>query len=452
MFESLHIKFIDHNKVRSLFTKGDLVVVGISGGMDSVVLTHLLKVCGQTIVLAHCNFNLRGPESLRDEQFVRTLAAQWDIPLFVESYDTGTYAHHHKLSIQVAARRLRYDFFERLRLQLVKPGQRGLIATAHHANDSVETMLINLFRGTGIDGLTGISSKNGHIIRPLLFATRAQIENYAQVNELSWVEDSSNDKEDYARNFIRHSILPAVAAHYPAVIGNMLGTAQKMRDAAGLYHQQVALELKRLVEYRDGAEQVPVLKLKKAPYHATLTWEWIKEKGFTEAQLKEVLKLMDADTGSYVRSASHRILHNRGWLVLAPLAEVPQQLVIIDQLPATIAFAGGRQLLVDGAAAYDAAAGIGKLPSNEARVDAGKVQLPLILRPWKQGDYFYPLGMAKKKKLARFLIDTKRSTLEKEQVWVLESGKRIIWVIGHRIDDRFKLTDNTREALTLKVV
>jgi tRNA(Ile)-lysidine synthase len=435
-----------------LLEPADTVIIAISGGMDSVVLAHLLYNHKQPLVLAHCNFQLRGNESLRDEQFVRDLAEKWQLPLLVETYDTEAYAIKHKLSTQVAARQLRYDFFERLRSQLSAKGKRVWIATAHHANDAAETLLINLFRGTGIDGLKGIPVKNRFIIRPLLFAYREQIESYARENGLSWVEDSSNAKENYARNLIRHSVLPVVQKMYPQVIQNLLGTMEKMREAAAIYHQMIERRLKRMVVTDGNIQKVPALKLAKATERNTLIWEWIKNFGFTEGQVGEVVKLLDAENGSYMVSTGFRVLRNRGWLIISPLDELNKAPVMIADLPANEMFAENTRLKLGSPVLVVKEMVIPALPENEAWIDAGKVLFPLILRPWKAGDYFYPLGMAKKKKVARFLIDKKLSPDEKQHTWVLESDKRIIWVVGYRMDDRFKITGKTKEVVKMKVV
>jgi tRNA(Ile)-lysidine synthase len=441
---SLIEQFEFENISYTLFHKQHLIIIAISGGLDSVVLTHLLKSIGQPIMLAHCNFQLRGAESERDEAYVRTLASEWKIPLHIRRFDTKAYAHEQKVGIQVAARQLRYDFFEALRQQFADQGRQVLIATAHHANDHVETVLMHLFRGTGIDGLRGIPKQNGYIIRPLLFAKRQALEDYAMENQLSWVEDSSNEKEDYTRNYIRHTVIPAVEKQFPALVENIQASSLIFRDVSALYHEAVANRLKKLVTKENGLEKVPVLKLIKMDQANTILFEWMKGYGFTQGQTGEVMKLTNAANGSYVASATHRIIRNRAWLIMAPLLETSTPLQIIEELSFTVSLANGHLLKIQQPQPYASAAGIPKLPVNEIWVDASKISLPLIIRSWKQGDYFYPLGMRKKKKIARFLIDSKVSPLEKEKIMVLESKGRIIWVMGHRMDDRFKILPVTK--------
>jgi tRNA(Ile)-lysidine synthase len=443
--------FLTWSRSKQLFTQVDKIIVAISGGLDSIVLTHLFNSIQQPVVLAHCNFQLRGDESHRDEQFVRDLAEKWKLPLQVEQYDTEAYASEKKVSIQVAARQLRYDFFERLRMQLASPGKRVLIATAHHANDAVETMLLHLFRGTGIDGLRGIPVKNGPVIRPLLFATRQDIERYAGICQLSWVEDSSNLKEDYARNYIRHTIIPAINGQFPTVINNLVGTIEKMNDAAGLYHEMVDIRLKKMVVLEGEIQKIPVKKLEKIHYSNTLLWEWIKPFGFSDGQVGEVLKLCTAGNGSYIASASHRIIRNRAWLLLVPATtEKEAPFIVMDELPVKVKFGNGMLMDVKNANFIPSLHAVSKQP-NEVHIDAGLIKFPLILRPWKPGDYFYPLGMVKKKKVARFLIDQKVSPLDKGNTWVLESDRRIIWLVGYRIDDRFKITNKTASVISITV-
>jgi tRNA(Ile)-lysidine synthase len=446
---SLIEKFKSESVSQSLFNKSQLVIVAISGGLDSVVLTHLLKSIQQPIMLAHCNFQLRGAESERDEQFVSTLAREWKIPLHIRRFETKDFAKANKLSIQVAARQLRYGFFDELRQLLSGQGREILIATAHHANDNVETVLMNLFRGTGIAGLKGIPQRNGAVIRPLLFAHRGELEAYAREHNLTWVEDSSNEKEDYTRNYIRHTIIPALEKQYPTLVQNIHASTQVFSETADLYHEAVERRLKKLIATEQGMEKIPVLKVEKMLQAATVVFEWIRRFGFSHGQTGEALKLTTASNGSYVASATHRLIRNRAWLLMAPLQNTSSALKVVEALPYETTLDNGSHLHIDEVGPYEPATGIPKLPENEALLDASGITLPLIIRRWKQGDYFYPLGMRKKKKIARFLIDSKVSPLEKEHVWVIESRGRIVWVVGHRIDDRFKITGGTKEVVSL---
>lgn len=442
-------RFIRFSAENNLFAKTNRVIVAISGGMDSVVLGHLFLSIGQCLEMVHCNFMLRGAESDRDEAFVEQLANHWQIPLHKRSFDTRAYAEERRLSIQVAARQLRYAYFEELRLLQSQKGAVALIATAHHANDAVETLLMNLFRGTGIDGLRGIPVKNGAVIRPLLFAQRHEIVAYARQHQLSWVNDSSNEQEDYTRNYIRHTVLPAVEKQFPAVVQNIHDSMRVFRDVSTLYHEAVEKRLKKIVVVEKDLQKIPLLRLEKIGQASTVLFEWLKPYGFTEGQIGEVMKLFHAGNGSYVASAAYRVIRNRAWLVLAPMAPEPSHLHIADALPYDVVLPDGKKLTIGQVMPFTEMKEIPRLPLHEALLDTSALKLPLIIRPWKQGDYFYPLGMAKKKKVARFLIDQKVSTIEKEHVWVVESNKKICWVIGYRIDERFKITPHTRQVIRL---
>lgn len=431
-------------------SKKSHIIVAISGGLDSVVLTRLLQNLGVNITLAHVNFQLRGQESNRDEAFVTELAKTWRIPLQVRRVETETYAKENGQSIQVAARQLRYGFFEEIRKEMAQQGQQVWVATAHHANDSIETRLMNFFRGTGIDGLKGIPPKNGYIIRPLLKAKRLELEAYALENNLKWVEDSSNQKEDYTRNYLRHTIIPAIEKQYPAFINNMMVSGEFFVDAAAFYHEAVERRLKKLIEKERGMEKVSVLKVMKMAQAETLIYEWIRQYGFSQGQVREVLKLTVATNGSYVASATHRLIRNRNWLIMASLKTEVPEISIVASLPFSGYIQDGKPITIGEKETWNRVGEVPVLPATQAWLDAKHVSLPLIIRRWKQGDYFYPLGTGKKKKVARFLIDNKVSPLEKEHVFVLECQGKILWVIGYRIDDRFKITANTNSFIKIK--
>lgn len=440
------------NQQHKLFGSNDLLLVAVSGGVDSVVLCHALASFHSRLMLLHCNFGLRGAESNRDEAFVRQFASTLGLPIEVKAFDTLAFAQEKKLSIQVAARELRYTFFEAMRQQYRPPGVNAWITTAHHANDSAETMLINLFRGTGIDGLRGIPEKNGYVIRPMLAATRQQVVDYARQFQLEWVEDSSNAKYNYTRNLIRNKVLPEVEAHFPAVVNNMLHTAQLLAGVAELYHQQVQQLLKKLVVHEGATAKVPVLRILGLSQPETILFEWLRQSGFSEKQLKDIMQLCHAQTGKYVASATHRLIRNRAWLVLVPMHEPSATLHVVEQLPATVMLNGEKLLTIEvctKAKVPEPTAGAAS--PFVAVINAAPVTLPLIVRKWKQGDYFYPLGMQGKKKIARFLIDQKIPIHQKDDIWVVETQKKICWVVGYRIDERFKLKPGTTKCLKLKV-
>jgi len=436
--------------------------------VDSIVLTDLFYKAGYDFIIAHCNFQLRGEESNRDEAFVKSLENKYGKPVLVKHFDTGAFAQQHKLSIQEAARKLRYEWFESVKREtsnvnkeekkLNAPGENtssftiddsrfpSHITTAHHANDNIETLLINFFRGTGISGLHGIPAKQSDIIRPLLFAKRGEILAYAKENNLDWVEDSSNASDKYTRNFIRLQMLPAAKEIFANAEDNLLQNIERFKEAETLYTQAVELHKKKLLEQKGSEWHIPVLKLQKAEPLQTLVWEIIKPFGFTAAQTQEVIKLLQSGNGSYISSLTHRIIKNRAWLIIAPSKSREANHILIEEGEKKIIFE-------EGSLALNIVANNNSSISSDACIamlDAANIQFPLLLRKWKTGDYFYPLGMQKKKKLNRFFIDQKLSATGKEKTWVLEMDKKIIWIIGLRIDNRFKITPSTKQILKIE--
>lgn len=422
------------------------LLLAVSGGIDSVVLTDLVYKTGFDFIIAHCNFQLRAEESERDEAFVKAFAGKYNKEVLVKKFDTEKYAAENHLSIQEAARELRYEWFDEIMNYKLQTTNYKLV-TAHHANDNIETLLMHFFRGTGIHGLTAIPAfdKERKIIRPLLFAKREDITAYAKENELAWAEDSSNASDKYTRNFFRLKLMPAIKEIFPNAEDNLLHNIHRFKETEMLYRQAIHEHKKKLVEAKGNEWHVPALKLKKSEPLHTILWEIIKDFGFASAQTDEVKKLLDADNGSYISSASHRIIKNRNWLIIAPLQTETGQNILIEKEDKKILFEKGNiQLEILSSTDY-------KLQTTNAvaLINADEIKFPLLLRKWKQGDYFYPLGMQKKKKLSRFFIDQKLSKTEKENVWVIESNKKIIWVIGYRIDDRFKITGNTKNILRI---
>lgn len=421
----------------------DKLLLAVSGGLDSVVLTDLVAKSGFDFVIAHCNFQLRGAESERDETFVKLLGEKYNKQVFVKKIATESYAEAFQLSIQEAARQIRYDWFE----QLLKKAVAQQLATAHHANDNIETTLMHFFRGTGLRGLTGIpeQDKERKIIRPLLFAKREEILEYAQIHALPWVEDSSNASDKYTRNFFRLHILPSVKEVYSNTEENILNNIQRLKEAEILFDQSITWHKKKLLEQKGNEIHIPILKLKNTIPLQTITWEIIKPFGFNAAQTNEVIKLLDADNGSYIASSSHRIIKNRAWIIIAPKETAAASTILIEKNETVIVFENGK-LKID---QLEKTSWKPENDNNIATLDMKEIRFPLLLRRWKQGDYFYPLGMNKKKKLSKFFIDNKLSKTAKEKTWVIESDKKIIWIIGQRIDNRFKVTDKSNQLVRI---
>ncbi len=440
-----------------LFLPKDKLLLAVSGGVDSVVMCELCKQAGYDFIIAHCNFQLRGEESERDEKFVQDLGKKYTVEVLIKKFDTSTYAAENKLSIQVAARELRYRWFDELlhkiKSDLFREGSKsplggvgGLwLLTAHHANDNIETLLMNFFKGTGMNGMHGIRPKQGKTIRPLLFAKKEELLHFAKENELDFVEDSSNASEKYTRNYFRNRLIPDLQKVFPQVEDNLLFNIERFREIEMLYDESLQQHKKKLLEPKGNEIHIPVLKLLKTKALLTIVYEIIKDYGFTAQQAGEVIALLKSETGKYIRSATHRVIKNRNWLIISPNETAAAQHILIEG-EGIWPFADGSlqvKKIINAQRPAD--------DQSKAQLDASVISYPLLLRKWKPGDYFYPLGMQKKKKLSRFFIDQKLSLTQKEKTWVIEMDKKILWVVGMRIDDRFKIRDTTKNILQISL-
>ncbi|MFZ9661538.1 MAG: tRNA lysidine(34) synthetase TilS [Chitinophagaceae bacterium] len=438
--EKLLINFKEYIQREKLPLTGSKLLCALSGGMDSVVMVHLLREMGIEMEFAHANFQLRDQESIRDELFVQSLAQQFNVRCHIKKFDTKSYAEQHKISIQIAARELRYSWFSEI---IESNPHLKFICTAHHADDNVETLLMNLFKGTGMQGLRGIPVRNEKIIRPILFASKDEIKNYAIKKGLQYVEDSSNLLEKYTRNYFRLKVIPLIKEVFPEVDANLRDNLVRFREAEILYRDAVQMKMKKLLYYEvNGTIKIPIEKLRLATPLYTMVYEIFSQWGFYSAQIEEIIKLMDRQTGKVMLSQSHQILKNRNWLIITPITTTSSWIIPIASENVDVIFDLGKITCSDISNVKQLDAG-----KNRIIVDADKISFPLVIRKWKAGDYFYPLGMKKKKKIARFLIDQKLSLIEKERVWVLESDKKILWVIGLRMDDRFQIQSGTKKML-----
>jgi len=443
---SFSFRFKQHIDSAALWKSNDQLFLACSGGVDSVVLAHLLKSAGFQFELLHCNFNLRGAESNRDEEFVRSLAIELGCSIQVKSFDTKSEMQQLGKGVQETARMLRYNWFHEVVNSANLKGGNSWLLTAHHQGDQVETIAMNFFRGTGIAGFHGILEKSNQLIRPLLSFTREEILEYAASQQISWVEDHTNADVHYTRNLFRHTILPDIKNIFPEAEKNIINTAKRLSEVEFLYRKQVDKIISGLLEKNGTGFMLPVKKLMLTEPLDTILYELFKEFGFSVDQSNELKKLFTASSGKFIQSHSHRVLKNRDWLLIDVINNAEPEIKVIEDGQHNISFVGG-------VLHFKTIAGDNKTSSNadQAFIDTQHLVYPLLLRPWKPGDYFYPLGMKKKKKIARFLTDLKLSKKEKDNQWVLESDKKIIWVVGRRIDDRVKLTQGTSNVLFIEL-
>lgn len=417
------------------FLKDKKLLLATSGGIDSMVLVHLFQQLGYDIAIAHCNFSLRGDESDGDEQFIRNYASKNNIPVFVTRFDTKAFAEDAKLSIQIAARQLRYAWFEEL---LQKHGLDYLL-TAHHLDDSIETFLINFTRGTGLEGLTGIPLQNGNIIRPLLPFSRIQIEEYAALNNIQWREDSSNASDKYLRNKLRHGVVPILKSLNDSFESSFTNTLSHLQQAKSMADDAAVLIYRQVVAEEDTRKLIEIAKLKRLPNYQAYLYHWLSPLGFKAWD--DVYNLVDAQPGKYILSGDYRLLKDRGFLVLEVASGPDSGIYEIHENTQKTTIPIGLKL-----------ENVQFLEENHTKniiyVNKELIKFPLFVRRWQEGDYFYPFGMnGLKKKVSKYFKDEKFSLSDKENTWLLCSGQDIVWVIGHRADDRFKVTENTTQIL-----
>lgn len=443
MMADLLRRFLDFAHSRNLFTTGDRILAAVSGGPDSTAMLDLFRRAGFDVVTAHCNFRLRGPESDEDEVFVRGLAQSHESDFVSVHFNTAEHASQTGISIQMAARELRYSWFEKAR----KEKNCDWIAVAHQADDSVETVVTNLIRGTGLRGMAGIREKQGFIIRPLLFATRLEILDYLDFRNLAFREDSSNKDIHYLRNRIRHQLLPEIEKINPGFKKITLNNQAYFRDAQELAEKKV-LQLKpALLSTTSGDIRIRIDQLKEQEFKEILLFELLRPYGFHGRQIPGILASLDGPSGKVFESESFSLLRDRDYLIIVPRSEQDIYKYYIDpdipepDLPLNLTFQVMTGSMV-------------KPPPdpNQAWLDIQRLDYPLIIRKWEKGDFFYPLGMNNPKKLSDFFIDNKISLFEKARTWLLTSGEKIVWVIGHRIDQRFRITPHTRKILTVTYI
>jgi tRNA(Ile)-lysidine synthase len=427
-----------------LFEPEDKILVALSGGIDSMVLLHLLYHAGSKVSIAHCNFGLRGKESDEDEAFVKKIAEEMKVPYFTEFFQTSEYARAHKQSIQMAARELRYVWLEQIRDEC----NYRYIAIAHNLDDNVETLLINLSRGTGIKGLAGIPVKTGNIIRPLLFARREDIEKYASENLIEYREDSSNTNTKYRRNFIRHKILPLFRELNPSFNTTASQLIENMSLMKNLYLKEMERLEKESMQISPTETKIRIEALRNSEFSGLFLNEFLSVLGFSSKIIGQILRAYGAEPGRIFYSPTHRLLKDREFFILTSRDSGIEPKYYIDEETREISIPIDLQF-----EHHDKDESF-IIPNDPAIacLDYHQMHFPLILRKWKKGDYFQPLGMEGLKKLSDFFIDNKLSLVEKENTWILASGNKIVWVVGLRIDERFKITEKTTKVWVARLV
>ena len=418
---------------KSLFLREDKLILGISGGADSVCLMHILLALDYSFELAHCNFNLRGNESDEDEIFVKELAKKHKLRLHVKQFDTESYAIKNKISTQMAARDLRYAWFNDL---LVSQNAK-YNAIAHHANDDVETFFINLVRGSGLKGLLGIKEKTESIVRPLMLVSRAEIEKYLNENELAYRNDSSNASVKYLRNKIRHELMPLLTEMNPSIQQTISDEMSILEGVAQVYYQQVEQVRGEIIQHEKGIIQLKISDLLALKPLSNYLYELLSPYGFLT--IDAIVKSLKGQSGKQFFSTTHELVVDREFIFISELAVKQNELITIKE--ATASIKSPIQLKFSKTDSIEWIKDV-----DFAQLDFDKLQFPLHLRKWKEGDKFIPLGMKTFKKLSDYFIDNKFSLLDKKGQWLLCSHSDIVWVVGHRIDDRYKLYPKTKKV------
>ena len=430
------IKFQNHLNSNFNQLKDKKLLLAVSGGLDSMVLMHLFQELNYSIGIAHCNFQLRGNESDEDENFVKLQAEKFQIPIFSIQFETEKFANTNKLSIQLAARKLRYDWF----YQILEQENYDYLLTAHHLDDQLETFLINLSRGTGIEGLTGIPATNDKIMRPLLPFSREEILAFAEENSLSWREDSSNASTKYLRNKIRHDVIPILKSLNPNFLTSFENTLEHLNQANALVNDASRNTYDLVVKQLDDQHIFDIPRLLELPNYKAYLYQWLKDFGFTA--WNDIYDLVNANSGKQIFSETHVLLKDRNRLLLFEKREKHNAEIYFVKdfeskvnIPLKLSFCK--------------VANISNVNANCIFVDENQLKLPLVIRKWQEGDVFYPAGMIGKKKLSKFFKDEKYSLFDKQNQWLLCSNDEIVWVIGKRSDQRFLTNENTKNYIKI---
>jgi tRNA(Ile)-lysidine synthase len=436
-------KVANYIKEKQLMPEQGKIIVALSGGADSVALVYLLAELNYPLIAAHCNFHLRDAESDRDEAFVRALTERMGVECRVISFDTKEYAATHGYSIEMAARELRYDWFERLRQETGAVA----VAVAHHSDDSVETVLLNLMRGTGIQGLTGIAPRRDVVVRPLLCLSRADILNYLQEKGADYVTDSTNLEDEYTRNKIRLDLLPLMRQINPSVSEAILRTADNLRELAEWSSQW----LKNAKESVITEGRMDIERLLSSPMPRMLLYEILQERGFNRPQCEQVWEALPGISGKVFFSKSHRLIKDRAYLYVEPLTDSSFDPIEIEKGCDKVVHPINRNVSLTLQEVEITPQW--QLPKalDHVALDAEKLKYPLVWRSWRSGDWFHPFGMKGKKLLSNYMTDKKYTLSQKERMTVLCSGEDIVWLVGERPDNRYRITEQSKKALEIGI-
>lgn len=435
-------EFLKFNSQKKIFSKKGKIIVAVSGGIDSMCMLDLFIKSEINIIVAHCNFQLRGKESDGDELFVKEFCEKRNIGFFSKKFNTKEYAKINKCNIQIAARELRYSWFEELRLEK----NYDYIAVAHNSNDVIETLLINLFdRNTGIRGISGIKTKINKIIRPLLFAKREDIIKYINSEQIPFREDSSNIKVDYLRNRIRHKIIPILKNTFENFETNIISNISNFEEVEQVYNQKVSDVITDICSNDNNILKIDISNLLKIDFRKTILFEILKKYNFSPKAIDDVLSSLSSESGKQFYSDTHKILKDRSYLFVYENFKSENIKVLIKKSIKSIDYPVRLNFKIS-KTTFDIR------NKNIANIDFDKLTFPLTVRKWERGDNFIPFGMKGKKKVSDYLIDNKISLIEKENTYVLlDASENIIWIIGHRIDDRFKITGSSKKVYIVTV-
>ncbi len=432
-------KFVSEEK---LFVPDDHILLAVSGGMDSVSMCHLFFLARYKFTIAHCNFHLRDEDSNKDAVFVKQLAEKYKVCFFQKDFNTTEYATQQGISIEMAARQQRYDWFN----ELLEKHNFYSVATAHHLDDSIETVLINLVRGTGIAGLHGILPKHNSIIRPLVFATREEIEQFVKAEQLSFRQDLSNHSVIFQRNKIRHEIIPVLKSINPAFVQTMQANINRFKDTEKIVRSVIEKNIPSLIKIKNNKTSISIRKLNRLGTVEVYLYELLNKFNFNSSVIHDIANSLNDISGKQFFSPDYRLIKDRQHLILGKIKQEnlnntfwvqAENSSIHKPVKLKISFMKGKNHTLS-------------KEKNIADIDQDKIKFPLLIRRWQRGDAFYPLGMKQEKKLSDFFIDNKLSLSEKENSWLLCSDNKIVWVIGQRLDNRFKITSATKNILRIR--